>query len=116
MSRQLHDGLLGDLVAVQGAGAQTPLLQTLSAPHSASSRQICCVPSAQLASQVVVTGFPPPPKPPPPVRQQTWSAAQLAALEQAVLETVPSGHCAASAAQLKAFIGPTQQVRFGARQ
>ncbi len=103
-------------MAVHGSGAQTPLVHWLPVPHSASSRQSCAAPSAQAASHVVVDGLFPPPKPPPPTRQQTAPAAQLTLLEHAAVDTVSAGHCAASAAQLKAFIGPLQQVRLGATQ
>jgi hypothetical protein len=112
-----HNSPAPQLVAVHGAGAHVPLLQTLSAPHSASSRQTCTEPSAQLASQDVVAALPPgPPPPPPPVRQQTSPAPQLAALEHDVVVSVPSGHSAALGAQLNAPIGPLQHVRLGATQ
>jgi hypothetical protein len=99
------------------------LLQTLPAPHSASSWQSCAAPAAQAASHVAVVPLPAALG----ARQQTCVPAQLSSLEQAALLVVPAGQAAVEAAQLNVLLlllfmppppapGTVQQVGLGATQ
>jgi hypothetical protein len=107
---------VAQLVAVQGAGPHwLLLLQTRSAPHSASSAQSWTPGAAQLASQLAVVPVPSASL----LRQQTCPVPQARALAQAAAETVSAGQSLGETAQLKVFMPmapAVQQVGFGARQ